>query len=198
MGFNIRKRYSSAVHSRNLTVKSAKNNTDDAETVIGDPEVLGAFGLADRNLTRGHDGQGRSFTPAPLAVPLERLFAGDHRAAHEIVCILAYEAFIEARRTKVNLSRVQAHDMARAVLAWFRNGACQPCGGRGFPLIKDSPVQSANECDSCDGTGKIAFDANFRHEWKPLARWLKEQMEIESGRAGPAAMRALSERMDLS
>ena len=197
MGFNIRKRYSSAVHSHNLTVKSAKNTAEDAETTIGDPEVLGAFAWADRNLTRGHDGRGRSFKPSPLAVPLERLFAGDHRAAHEIVRILAKEAFIEARRTRVQLRRVQAHDMARGVLAWFRHGTCQPCGGRGFPLIKDSPVKSANECDSCGGTGKIAFDACFRHEWKPLARWLKEQIEMESGRAGPAAMKTLSERMDL-
>jgi hypothetical protein len=197
LGFNIKTRYAAAVNSGNLTVKSAKNATDEAETVIGDPEVLGAYGLADRDLERGHDSQDRKFTPAPLAVPLERLFAGDSNAAHRIVRILADMAFTEARRLGVKLSRTQAQDMARATLAWFRNGTCEPCGGRGFPMIKDSPVMAAHACEHCKGTGKIPFEKQFRFEWKPLARWLKEGMELECGRAAPRAMRTLAGRMDL-
>lgn len=194
---NIKARYARAVNSGNLLVRSAKHTADEANTVLGDPEVLGAYGLADRNLTRGHDGQGRSFTPAPLAVSLERLFSGDHRAAHAIVRILAGEAFKEARRHRIQLSQVQAHDMGCAVLAWFQNGTCQPCGGRGFPLIPDSPVQSAHECEHCGGEGKIPFRKQFRQEWKDLADWLKDQMERESGRAAPAAMKTLADRMTL-
>lgn len=198
---NIRARYASAVHSHNLTVRSSKNNTEDAETVIGDPEVLGAYGLADRNLgegrERGRDGKWRPITPAPLAVPLERLFAGDSNAAHAVVGILAILAFDESRRLGVRLSQVQATDMARATLAWYRNGTCQPCGGRGKPLIKDSPVESAHDCDQCKGTGKVLFERNFRHEWKPLAVWLRDRMDEESSKAGPAAMRSLAGRMTL-
>lgn len=201
MAMNIRARYASAVHSSNLTVKSAKNNTEDAETVIGDPEVLGAYGLADRNLVegreRGRDGKWRSITPAPLAVPLERLFAGDARAAHEVVRVLAGLAFEESRRLGVKLSQVQSEDMARATLAWYRNGTCKPCGGRGKPLIKDSPVQSANDCDACGGTGKIKFERHFRYEWKPLAVWLRDRLDEESSKAGPAAMRTIAGKMDL-
>lgn len=197
MGFNIKTRYAAAVHSGNLTVKSAKNNTEEAQTVIGDPEVLGAYGLADRDLERGFDNKDRKFSPAPLAVPLERLFAGDSNAAHSIVRILADMAFAEARKTGIQLDRVQAQNMAKATLAWFRNGTCQPCKGRGKPAIKDSPVLAAHDCEHCKGTGKILFEKQFRFEWKPLARWLKEAMEMECGRAAPAAMRALSQRMDL-
>jgi hypothetical protein len=197
VGFNIKTRYAAAVNSGNLTVKSAKNATDEAETVIGDPEVLGAYGLADRDLVRGHDSQDRKFTPAPLAVPLERLFAGDDKAAHEIVRIMADMVFVRARKLDIKLSATQAQDMARATLAWYRNGACKPCGGRGFPLIQDTPVQSKHACEHCDGVGKIPFEKQFRFEWKPLARWLKEGIELECGRAGPRAMRTLAGRMDL-
>lgn len=185
----LRQRYASAVHSKSLTV--------DEKTTYSDTDVLGAHGLADRNLARGHDGRGRSFTPAPLAVPLERLFSGDHKASHEIVRILAEEAFIEARRWKIQLNRVQAHDMACAVLAWFQHGTCQPCGGRGFPIIKDSPIQSAHECEYCAGSGKIPLRKQFRQEWKDLADWLKDKMEAESGKAGVEAMKLIAARMDL-
>jgi hypothetical protein len=197
MAFNIRARYARAVHSANLTVKDGRGNTEDAETVIGDPEILGAHGLADKYLARGFDNANRKFTPAPLAVPLERLFAGDSNAAHEIVRMLADMALEQSYAFDTKIGRTQAQDMAKATLAWFRNGTCVPCGGRGFPLIKDSPVQSANECDRCNGSGKIPFDSNFRHEWKPLARWLKERVEAEAGRAAPNAMRALAAKMDL-
>jgi hypothetical protein len=158
---------------------------------------LGAHGLADKYLARGFDNANRKFTPAPLAVPLERLFAGDSNAAHEIVRMLADMALEQSYAFDTKIGRTQAQDMAKATLAWFRNGTCVPCGGRGFPLIKDSPVQSANECDHCNGSGKIPFDSNFRHEWKPLARWLKERVEAEAGRAAPNAMRALAAKMDL-
>ncbi len=193
MATMLRERYSSAVHARSLAV--------DEKTTYSDTDVLGAYGLADKHLTQGHDGnereEGRRFTPAPLAVPLERLFAGDNNAAHEIVRILAEMAFFEARRWNVKMSRPQSHDMACMMLAWFRNGACKPCGGRGKPAIKDSPVLSAHDCDQCKGTGKINFEQEFRYEWKPIAIWLKECMEEESGRAGPAAMRTIAAKMVL-
>lgn len=186
----VTERYAAAVHSKSLTV--------DERTAYSDTDVLAAYGIADRNLERGFDGRGRSFTPAPLAVPLERLFAGDHKAAHEIVLILAGKAFMEARRLGVKLSQPQAHDMACMMLAWFRNGTCQPCGGRGKPTIKDSPVMTAHDCDHCLGTGKILFYKQFRYEWKPLAEWLKDEMDRACARAAPAAMRFLRDQMDLT
>lgn len=193
MATNMRARYSRAVHSGNLTVVRGESHE---EVLLNDPEVLGAYGLADRNLTagreRGRDGKERPVTPAPLAVPLERLFAGDARAAHEVVRILADAAFNEARRRRVKLDQVQAFDMARAVLAWFRNGVCRPCGGRGFPIIKDSPVQSVVACEHCAGIGKVPLLKHFRYEWKPIVTWLKDRIDDESGRASSAAMRTLA------
>jgi hypothetical protein len=197
MAINIRTRYAAAVHSANLTVKNSKNSTDEAETVIGDPEILGAHGLADKYLTRGYVDPERTFSPAPLAVPLERLFAGDARAVYEIVRILADLAMEQSYAMGIQIKPTEVADMSRAVIAWFRHGVCKPCGGRGFPILKDTPVMSAHACDGCKGTGKIPFDRNFRHEWKPLARWMKERIQAESGRAGPNAMKALATKFEL-
>lgn len=195
----IRERYSSAVHSGSLTV--------DEKTTYSDSDVLGAHGLADKHLTAGFvttgpDGQGYPVKPAPLAVGLERLFAGDNSATHAIVRALAEMVFEQSWVEKVKLSRVQADDMARACLAWHRGGTCKACGGHGKTLIPGTKTHSDHDCQACydrrlgAATGKIPFERNFRQEWQPLARWLVVEMERESGRAGQAAMRAIAPKLD--
>ena len=155
------------------------------------------MGRAAAHLERGKDANGDQIRRAPLAVPLARLFAGDHRAAHEIVETLAGMAFDQSWKMKIKVSRPGAHDMACACLAWHRNGRCNPCGGHGYDLIPGVPSLSAHECHHCQGTGKVPFEEQFPVEIIPLARWMLVEMERESGRAWQAAMKALAPTLEL-
>jgi hypothetical protein len=104
----IKDRYASAVRSSNL--RSVP------KTRMSDTDVLGAYAIADRRLSTGQD----HFTKHPLAVPLERLFLGDDRAAGEVIRILADMIRKKAPSMRVKITQVQATDMARASLGWFR------------------------------------------------------------------------------
>ena len=192
---NILKRYASAVHSSRLV--TSRENDKDGQTSVEDVDALGAMSWADRDLTRGFDSHGHDVRAAPLAVPLERLFAGDHRQAHEIVRMMAKMVFERSFKDKVRISMVQATDMAAACLAWCRAGTCKSCGGHGQTLTPGSNRFSGHDCQPCSGTGKISFVNQFRQEHQGLAVWLVSQVEREMGRAGPAAMRVLAPRLDL-
>lgn len=186
----LTERYSAATRSSNLKPKREQHE-------VGDLDILGAYGKADKHLTDGRDGKGNPVRPAPLAVPLERLLTGDNNSAYEIVRLLAVMVFERSWEVRVKIGHPQCHDMAKACLAWFRNGSCRPCGGHGKTLIPGSPAFSGHDCPACRGTGKIPFESQFRQEHQALARWLVIEMEAEVGRAAPAAMRALSSGMDL-
>lgn len=185
----IQDRYASAVRSSNLGV--------DGKTVMSDSDTLGAYGLADRALTTGRAGDGTPVRPCPLAVPLERLFAGDNNAAYEIVRMMSEMAFHHSFTLRLKISRVECTDMAKACLAWHRDGVCQPCEGRGYALIPGTKTLSDRECPTCRGSRKMPFERQFRTEWRELARWLVSEMARASGHAGPAAMRALAPSLEL-
>ena len=179
-------RYASAVFSGNLKAKDA--------SVMGDTDVLGAMGLADKALITGRHSDGTPCRPAPLAVALERLFTGDNGAAFEIVQMLADQAMRQAGRLHVKIKPTQALRIAQACLAWHRNGACRPCGGLGQTLMPGSRSLSGHDCQVCRGTGKVLFEKQFRQEHQELARWLLSEMTRETGRAGPAAMQKLADK----
>lgn len=172
-------------------------------------DVIGAFGVADRRLTSGWvptgpDGEGYAIQKAPLAVSLERLFAGDNAAALDIVETLAHMAWSKANNenAKPKITRPVAHDIAKAVLAWFRYGTCKTCGGHGWELIPGTRTHSERQCAPCEGAGKVNLDEEIDPEGKQpakreLARWLIVEVMRESGRAGPEAMKALAPRLDL-
>ncbi|MDM0041866.1 hypothetical protein QTI05_22690 [Variovorax sp. J22R193] len=175
----IADRYASAIRSSCLTV--------DERTTFSDTDVLGAMGLASRTLDQeGH----------PLAVALERLFAGDNGASMIIVQVLSDMAWRRARTTKVRLNRMGAADMAKACLAWHRDGVCKACGGHGTLVIPGSTTLGPHDCKPCRGDGKVPFERQFDLEQRELAAWLVAQMEREQSRAGPAAMKALAPRLD--
>lgn len=184
----ISDRYATAVHSSNLKSKP--------ETTFSDADVLGAAGLAgkaERTLPDGTVVRG-----APLGIALMRLLSGDNSASREIVAILSDSAVGKAwRMDSMKLQRVQADDMARAVLAWFRDGTCKPCGGHGYLLMQGAPSLSEHACPACRGTRKVPFDSAFPMEQVLLARWLLAEVEREIAFAGPAAMAALAPRLDL-
>jgi hypothetical protein len=176
----IHDRYSSAVHSGNLRSKP--------DTEMSDSDMLGAAGLAAKRV--------------PLAIGLARLFAGDDREGAQLVQILSSMAWGKAKAEGIKLKRVQADDMARAVLAWHRSGTCKVCGGHGYKLAggilgEGRAVISDAPCDECKGSRKVNFDRLFAFERLLLARWLREAIEAEQGVAGAEIMKALAPRMDL-
>lgn len=166
-------RYASAVSSANL--RSA------AATTYSDSDVLGAAGLAAKR--------------NPLAMALARLFCGDNRAARDLVAILAALAWDKAMALKIEIKRTQADDMARAVLAWHRDGVCRACGGHGYQLIAGTPTIGDNACPACRGTRKVPFEPQFALERRLVAMWLLAEIECEQARAGPAARAKLADRM---
>lgn len=193
----ITDRYASAVHSSNLKVSRELDKTMD--TVIDDTDTLGAMGLADRDLTRGHTTKGDPVRPAPLAVSLERLLAGDTNAAHDIVRTLADLVWRRGRDMHIKVDHQKAKHIAKCCLAWFRHGACKTCGGHGYSLIPGVPSLSSHECPACGGTGKIRLsDAFPKPKDLELALWLTDEIERETGRAAPRAMALLAQKMELS
>lgn len=166
-------RYAGAVRSSNLRSSS--------DSTYSDSDVLGAVGLAGKQ--------------NPLAMALARLFCGDNHAARDLVQILSELAWGKALALRIDLKRTQADDMARAVLAWHRDGVCKVCGGHGFRLIVGAPALSENACESCK-FGKIPFEPNFHAEQRVVAWWLVGQVEREQSIAGPAAMTKLAPVLD--
>jgi hypothetical protein len=165
-------RYSQAVNSDDLTVVE--------RTTWSDTDVLGAAGLAGRH--------------NPLGLALTRLFAdGKPEAA---LAQLTDMAFKRARTMSVRLARPEAIELSQAVLGWYRFGACQPCGGTGYTVIKGTPVQG-DECPHCKASGRVNFDSQFPQPWRELARWLSAEIDRAQAQAGADAMRALAPKLEL-
>ena len=146
-------------------------------------DVVGAVGLAGKR--------------APLATALLRLFVGDNRAARDIVHIMAGMLVGKAYRLGHEIARVQAEDMARAVLAWHRDGRCKHCDGHGFLKFEGAPGLSDQQCMHCRGTGRIPFDRQFPMDRLELARWMAAKIEKEQRIAGAEAMKSLSDQVKL-
>jgi hypothetical protein len=195
----IEERYSSAVNSGNLR--------PNPRTRMSDSDVLGATGIADRELTEGRTSPkrrggvlvpGDPVRPAPLAVSLERLLrGGDTRAAHAVVRVMADMLWRKAREGTEKLSHAKAKEMAQMVLAWHRSGTCKPCGGHGYSLIQGTKTLSERACEACRGSGKIRFERAFKGYPVELARWMSAELERNLGRAGERAMAHLAARFDL-
>lgn len=179
----IKDRYARAVHSSNLRQRKQHEH-------IGDTDVLGAYGIADKRLTTGENDR----PPSPLSVPLERLFMGDNNAGHEVVLMLAEMGWKQARRLDIKCTRMLAEQLAKACLAWHRNGNCKPCGGHGVAKIPGTNVLGTSTCGVCRGSGRILFEKNVHPaEVRPLAAWMVSEIERAQAKAGPAALRALAE-----
>lgn len=168
----ILERYSQAVNSDNLAV--------DPRTTWSDTDVLGAAGLAARHCA--------------LGIALCRLFADGKPEA--VTRELAEMAFKRARTMHLRVSQVQASDLAKGVLAHYRHGVCQPCGGTGYSVIPGTPIQG-DQCNHCHGGGKVSFDDQFPHDFRELARWLAVEIDRAQAVAGGAAMAMLAPRLEL-
>lgn len=180
----IQDRYASAIRSSNLRTKSG--------TTMSDIDVLGSYGIADRRLSSGED----HFSRHPLAVPLERMFLGDGSAAAEVINHLTSSIRGKAQALRIRMTELQAADMARVALAWFRQPSCRACGGHGFKIIPGTKTLGDSRCRPCNGSGKVQLEQAFRVEQRELVRWVMACLEREAGMAAPAAMKALSSLMD--
>lgn len=169
----IIERYSAAVNSDNLAV--------DPRSTWGDSDVLGAAGLAARY--------------EPLGVALTRLFADGK--PEQTIAILSEMAYGRSHYLRVKITRLQAADLSKAVLGWYRHGRCNECGGTGFGLIPGTPYLSECECSICKGTGKVLFDPMFTAEVLPLAKWIAAEIDRSQAAAGSTAMAFLAPRMEL-
>lgn len=137
------------------------------------------------------------YDPHPLAVPLERLFAGDPNAGTEIVAKLSEIIRDKAPSLRLKVTATQAVDMARGCLGWYRDGRCKACGGHGFKLIAGTKTLGERKCHECSGTGKILVVEQFHPRQYEMVEWVLSLLEREVGRAGPEAMKALAPSLDL-
>ena len=185
---SITDRYATAVHSSNLA--------SDPDTTRSDSDVLGAMGFAGKPWLTDPGGHVRR-RGSPLGAALLRLFMGDNHASSTIVEILAAKADGKAHRTGVDITRLEAEDLARKVLAWHRDGICRPCGGHGVQIIPGTTTLSGANCTHCGGSGRLRLDRHIVLQHLDLAQWLLAEMDREMGVAGPLAMRALAPRLDL-
>jgi hypothetical protein len=181
-------RYASAVGTSDLAGKAAVD-----DTVYTDNDVIAAFGFAGHSSQLRENGDFRD--ASPLAAALARLFCGDNRAAHDIVQSLYCKAMDKAAALRIDIKRTQAQDMAKAVLAWHRDGVCKACGGHGFELIDGAPVVGDMACYVCHGDRKVPFGAQFQAPESVIAFWLLAEVEREQSKAGPIAMSKLALRL---
>jgi hypothetical protein len=75
--------------------------------------------------------------------------------------------------------------VAKEIVAWQLHGTCQPCGGRGYEVVPDTPMLSDALCTHCQGTRKVPLPKTDAHTW--LAAYVDKLTSI----AGQAAMRKL-------
>jgi len=170
---SITDRYATAIRSSNLK--------SEERTQCSDSDVVGAMGLASKR--------------HPLAAALTRLFLGDNGAA--LACVATLADMLGGRKISRDLGRVQAEDIARAVLAWHRDGVCTDCGGHGYERVPGTPALSTNPCKTCGGVGRIPFDQQFRARDREHARWLLAEIQSTQAQAGAEAMRKLAPRLEL-
>lgn len=164
--------YNTAIHATNLKSKP--------ETTWSPTDVLAAAGLAARY--------------EPLGIALARMLSGGGKG--QVVEILTHEGYHYSHKIKNRVTWLQAEDISKAVLAWYSHGTCKQCDGLGLVKIEDTPSLGA-QCKSCEGQGKIDFDKQFRHEWRPIARWLHDQIGKAQARAGQEAMKKIAKSMEL-
>jgi hypothetical protein len=169
-------RYASAISSSNLA--------SDPRTTYSDSDVLGAAGLAGKT--------------EPLAMMLERMFLGDRQAGGQAAQYLAQMAIGFAERRRLTVRRIECADIARAVVAWHRDGVCKACGGHGYSIIPGTRTIGEEACKACRGTGRVLLGQQFdTADQRDLALWLLAHLQAESSKAGPAAMAKLAERLPL-
>ena len=58
-----------------------------------------------------------------------------------------------------------AWKIARMMLAWHCEGVCNPCEGRGYEVIQNTPSLSDRVCSHCHGSGKRSYPREAAYVW---------------------------------
>lgn len=157
---SIEERYVAATNSRDLSFKPQART---------DADILLAAGYAAAGNTR-----------ASLALEFYRLKAtgdlADFRRLSDTAGSWLRERSLRGGRRK--MSMIQARDLATRVLFWWRSPACQPCKGRGHPLMPNSPViNHGHDCPVCHGTGQYPIHCIVPPGTADEARWLVDEVD---------------------
>lgn len=157
---SIEERYVAATNSRDLSLKPQART---------DADILLAAGYAAAGNAR-----------ASLALEFYRLKATGDLAEFRRLSDIAGSWLCgrSMRKGRRKMAMIQARDLATRVLFWWRAPACQPCGGRGHPLMPNSPVINfGHDCDVCRGTGQYPIHRIVPPGTADEARWLVDEVD---------------------
>lgn len=169
----ITERYATAINATNLA--SAPNTT------YSQSDVIAAHGFAARRF--------------PLGVALQRFFVDGK--ARECIQLMADMARDRSHKVRTRLTPVQSTKVAQKVLAWYRHGVCDECGGVGKQIIiEPRPHLSDVDCQSCNGSGKRPFNKSFNSDTLEVAEWLRNEVQKHQSIASKAATYAIGNEGD--
>lgn len=158
----LQEKYIAATGSRDLTLPADGSTRTDAD-------ILLAAGYAASGNTR-----------AALALDFYRLKATGDLAEFRRLSDLSGRWLCgrSMRSGRRKMKMIEARDLATRVLFWWRSPACQPCGGRGHPLMPNSPViNHGHDCPVCHGTGQYPIHRIVPPGTADEARWLVDEMD---------------------
>lgn len=163
------------ISERYSTARNTSNLKSDPRTTMSAADVLGAAGMAAQ-------------THETAMMLWEVAFRGKTSAKLKLLDLLEKRlvSFMFQIQLDGNPRRI-----ATEVLAWHLHGVCQPCGGRGMSVIKDTPVLSDDLCKHCHGSGKIPLPRGDAHSW------LAGEIGKLEALAARHVMRKLAADMDL-
>lgn len=128
-----------SISERYSTARNTSNLKSEPRTSMAAADVLAAAGMA----AQSHE----------TALMLwEVVFRGKTSAKLKVVEMLEKRLIGFMFRAQIDGN---PRKITTEVLAWHLHGVCQPCGGRGLSVIKDTPILSDDLCKYCGGTGKI-------------------------------------------
>lgn len=157
------------IQERYMTARNTSNLKSTERTSLSPADLLAAAGMA-----------GQKNGTALLL--WEVTFKGKTQSKNALVEALAHKLADHMLRTRQN---GDPRRIATECIAWTLHGTCQPCGGRGYETIADTPTLSDDLCKHCHGTGKIAAPATDAH------KWMIDYMSELTARAAGSIMRKL-------
>jgi hypothetical protein len=118
------------------------------------------------------------------------MYEGKTSHKHRLTELLA-DALGVARRKDRRLNGPDAHKIAKEMLAWWCDGVCEACDGRGYEAIQGTPSLSDTLCTHCHGTGKRPYTRDAAHVW------MEAELSRLSAYAANEVMKRLAREMEL-
>lgn len=117
------------------------------------------------------------------------MYQGKTGQKHRLAELLGNELSM-AKRQDQRLKGADAHKVAREMLAWWCEGTCLPCDGRGYQAIQGTPSLSDNLCPHCHGSGKRSYPRDPAHVW------MEAELSRLSAMAASEVMKRLAKALD--